>query len=111
MAGIIRIIRIMRRKTPGKVAATEAAKTFGALVDRVRESGAIYQIESRGQVVAEITPPRKRLTLRDFQTWLTRGPRAPGDLLDAIEQARDESRRAKPTPAQALSGRGGRRTR
>ena len=32
------------------VAATEAAKNFGALIDRVRESGAVYQVDRKSVV-------------------------------------------------------------
>jgi antitoxin (DNA-binding transcriptional repressor) of toxin-antitoxin stability system len=101
------------RNTSGRrtVPATEAAKTFGALVDRVRESGAIYQVESRGQVVAEIGPPRRRFTVGEFRALIARGPRAPAELLDAIEGGRRHARRAPASASPALSGRGGRRRR
>jgi antitoxin (DNA-binding transcriptional repressor) of toxin-antitoxin stability system len=102
----------MRTKTTRRtIAATEAAKTFGSLIDRVRESGAVYQVESRGQVVAEIAPPRKRFTVADFQNFLAHGPRAPEELLASIEHVREELRREKPDPVKPLSGRGGRRRR
>lgn len=99
------------KATRRTVTATEAAKTFGALIDRVRESGAVYQVESRGQVVAEIGPPRRRFTRADFQDVLRRAGRAPVELLDAIEEARTESRRTPAAPAVRLSGRGGRKGR
>ena len=89
------------------VAATEAAKGFGALVDRVRDTGAVYLVESRGQVVAQIGPARRRTTLSDLRDFVRRGPRAPADLLDAIEEARAVSRAERPS-ARTLSGRGGR---
>lgn len=90
------------------VAATEAAKGFGALVDRVRETGAVYQVESRGQVVAEIGPARRRTTLGDLRDFMRRGPRAPAELLDAIEEVRVDSRAERPSAVRTLSGRGGR---
>lgn len=89
--------------------ATEAAKNFGALIDRVRESGATYQVESRGQVVAQIGPARRRCTLGDLQALLARGPRAPADLIDAIEEGRREARAGAAASVTALSGQGGRR--
>ena len=101
----------MRNKTRRTIAATEAAKTFGALVDRVRESGATYQIESRGQVVAEIAPPRRKFTVGDFILLMNRIERAPEDLLVAIEDTRAEARRIKPSPTVKLTGRGGRKAR
>ena len=38
------------------ISATDAAKTFGGLVDRVREERAVYVIERGGTPVAEIGP-------------------------------------------------------
>ena len=38
------------------ISATDAAKTFGRLVDRVREERAVYVIERGGTPVAEIGP-------------------------------------------------------
>jgi antitoxin (DNA-binding transcriptional repressor) of toxin-antitoxin stability system len=100
----------MSSKRRRAVAATEAAKNFGGLVDRVRESGETYQVESRGQVVVEIGPPPRRFTVADLRDLLARGPRAPVELIDAI----DAARRGIDTDADAgraplLSGRGGRR--
>ena len=90
------------------VPATEAAKGFGALVDRVRETGHVYQIESRGQVVAQIGPARRPGTLRDLREFVRRGPRAPVELIDAIDEARAAARVERPAAAKRLSGRGGR---
>lgn len=92
------------------MAATEAAKGFGALVDRVRESRQVYQVESRGQVVAEIGPPRLAFTMSDMRALVSRGHGAPVELLDAIEKARAETRTADAS-ATPLSGRGGRKRR
>jgi antitoxin (DNA-binding transcriptional repressor) of toxin-antitoxin stability system len=39
-----------------RVSATEAAKNFGGIVDRVREDAAIYLVERAGTPVAEIRP-------------------------------------------------------
>jgi prevent-host-death family protein len=45
-----------RRPGPESVAATDAAKNFGRLVDRVREEGATYTIERHGRPIAQIGP-------------------------------------------------------
>ena len=45
-----------RREDETRVAATEAAKNFGRLVDRVREERATYVIERGGKPVAQIGP-------------------------------------------------------
>jgi hypothetical protein len=99
------------RKTSDRrtVAATEAAKGFGALVDRVRESRQVYQVESRGQVVAEIGPPRLAFTMADLRALVARGQRAPAELIEAIEAARVETRIEEAVAP--LSGRGGRKRR
>ena len=49
------------------ITATEAAKHFGALVDRVRDDRAVYVVERGGTPVAEIGPVQRRaFTVRDF---------------------------------------------
>lgn len=93
------------------VAATEAAKGFGALIDRVRESRQVYQVESRGQVVAEIGPPRIAFTVADLRALVARSRRAPVELIDAVEATRAEASRPAARRAVALSGRGGRKRR
>lgn len=51
----------------GRVTATEAAKNFGTLVNRVREERAVYVVERGGQAVAEITPVKtRRCTVADL---------------------------------------------
>jgi antitoxin (DNA-binding transcriptional repressor) of toxin-antitoxin stability system len=104
----------MRKKTDRRaVAAPSAAKNFGALVDRVRESGAVYEVESHGQVVAEIRPATRHFTVHDLNALFASraSAPAPAELLDAIEEARREARRQPASAAPALSGRGGRRRR
>ena len=57
MRGRIRNIRNMRNAAKRhRVSATEAAKSFGGIVDRVREDSAIYVVERAGTPVAEIRP-------------------------------------------------------
>jgi len=101
----------MRKKTARRrVAATEAAKGFGALVDRVRESGEVYQVESRGQVVAEIGPVRPVFTMGDLRALLARVQRAPADLIDAVEAERAAARADVTPDPVPLSGRGVRKS-
>ena len=97
------------KKARRTVAATEAAKGFGALVDRVRESRQVWEVESRGQVVAEIGPPRRTFTVGDLRALVERSQRAPAELIDAVEAARADARAARPAAAVPLSGRGGRK--
>ncbi|MBA3948848.1 MAG: hypothetical protein H0X44_02760 [Acidobacteria bacterium] len=100
-----------KRDARRTVAATEAAKGFGALVDRVRETRQVFQVESRGQVVAEIGPPRLAFTMADMRALISRGRRAPAELIDAVEAARTEARASQASVAVPLSGRGGRNRR
>ncbi len=59
------------------VSASEAAKNFGALVERVREARATYVVERSGVPVVEINPVvRTRTTVAD----LVRSLRAPERL-------------------------------
>jgi hypothetical protein len=54
-----------------RVRATEAAKTFGRLVNRVREERATYIIERGGQAVAQIGPVEHRtFTVADFREFV-----------------------------------------
>ncbi len=60
-------------EAPGErvVSATKAAKTFGALVDRVREARAVYVIERGGVPVARIAPyGTARCTVADLAAAL-----------------------------------------
>src|SRR5438477_4765691 len=67
------------------IAATEAAKTFGRLVNRIREARATYVIERGGTPVAQIGPVESKIaTIRDFVAIL-RTRRADEEYLRAVE--------------------------
>jgi len=70
------------------VTATEAAKNFGRLVNRVREDRTTYVVERGGAPVAEIAPVARRVsTFRDLKAWIadqTR-PRADKEYLRIVE--------------------------
>ena len=68
------------------VSATAAAKTFGALVDRVRETQTVYVIERGGVPVAEIAPVRAtRCTLRELAALLASLPPVDETFLKEVE--------------------------
>lgn len=73
------------------IAATDAAKNFGELVDRVREEGATYVIERHGRPVAQIGPVEtgERKTLRDLVEALQAAPKLDEELLRYIENGID----------------------
>ncbi|HMB80455.1 MAG TPA: type II toxin-antitoxin system Phd/YefM family antitoxin [Vicinamibacterales bacterium] len=72
------------------IAATDAAKNFGHLVDRVRESGATYVIERHGRPVAQIGPitSEEPKTLRDLVEYLKTAPKLDEEVLRYIEEGR-----------------------
>ena len=70
------------------VSATETAKNFGAIIDRVREERAVYVVQRSGTPVAEIRPVQaKNLTVRDFVAVVRSNstPTAGEDYLKAVE--------------------------
>jgi len=70
------------------VSATDAAKNFGRLVDRVREERATYVVERGGTPVARIGPvERARFTMADFKALAGSLPRAGDTYLKAVERA------------------------
>lgn len=96
-----------RHKRPVGVSATEAAKNFGRLIDRVRETRATYVVERGGKPVASIAPvEREVFTMRDFKALVGERARASADLsrrsalgakaeyLETVERA--SSRRNRP---------------
>ena len=75
------------RKREVRVPATEAAKTFGQLVDRVREDRATYIIERGGKPVAQITALDGRLfSFGALKTLVNALPRADADYLATLER-------------------------
>ena len=75
--------------------ATEAAKNFGRLIDRVRETRATYVVERGGKPVASIAPvERETLTMREFKALVGERGRAPAEYLTAVERA--AARRNRP---------------
>jgi prevent-host-death family protein len=84
-------MRNKRRKTrigaTESVAATEAAKNFGRLVDRVRENGTTYIVERHGRPIAQIGPvaPVRSRTLRDLAIAMRGAPTLDEETLGYIE--------------------------
>ena len=70
------------------ITATDAAKNFGRLVDRVREAGATYVIERHGRPAAQIGPVEPLATpktLRDLVEALKAAPKLDEEILRYIE--------------------------
>ena len=68
------------------IPATEAAKNFGQLVNRVREASAVYTIERGGVPVAQIGPVTAfRCTVADLVATLKADRRMQEEYLKAVE--------------------------
>ena len=73
-------------RTGRAISATEAAKTLGSLVHRVREERAVYVIERGGTPVAQIGPVSAApCTLSDLVELLRDRPRLDERYLRAVE--------------------------
>jgi prevent-host-death family protein len=78
-----------RRAASESIAATDAAKNFGRLVDRIREEGATYIVERHGRPVARIGPVESEgesKTLRDLVAFLRSAPKLDEEVLRSIEE-------------------------
>ncbi|MBI4886567.1 MAG: hypothetical protein HY824_05710 [Acidobacteria bacterium] len=76
----------MTRKSRSAISATDAAKTFGGLVDRVREARVTYVIERGGTPVAQIGPvASSRCTVRELVDMLRTRERASEEYLRRVE--------------------------
>jgi len=86
------VYKIKRKKArlaaSESVAATDAAKNFGRLVDRVREAGATYVIERHGRPVAQIGPVKTEepKTLRNLIDAIQAAPKLDEEVLRYIEE-------------------------
>jgi prevent-host-death family protein len=93
---------IKRQKTAeraGHVTATDAAKNFGRLVDRVRDERATFIIERSGKPVAQIGPVEPRQsTIADFVAFFQNRPRLPEEYLRAVEKAVKRHNRPRVPP-------------
>jgi antitoxin (DNA-binding transcriptional repressor) of toxin-antitoxin stability system len=76
------------RVVGSRVSATEAAKNFGRLVDRVREEHATYIVERGGKPVAQIGPAGgQSFSMADFKALVRSLPSGGSEYLEAVEGA------------------------
>lgn len=74
------------RRTGRVISATDAAKTFGGLVDRVRQDHAVYVVERGGRPVAQIGPVRAvSCTVAELVTLLRSREPLDEKYLDEVE--------------------------
>ena len=70
------------------MSATEAAKNFGRIVDRVRETRATYVVERGGTPAVRIAPIEQGpFTMSDFKDLVSRLPHADADYLENVARA------------------------
>ena len=89
--------RTLHRRSAIRLAvpATEAAKNFGRLVDRVREQRAVYVVERGGVPVAQLGPvDRTRFTMADLKGLAGAPSAAANEYLREVERA--VTRHARP---------------
>jgi len=75
-----------------EVTATDAARGFRALLDRVERNGEAFRITRHGAVVAELRP-RRSATGRDLKAMLRRHGADPAWRVE-IDRVREDSRRS-----------------
>jgi antitoxin (DNA-binding transcriptional repressor) of toxin-antitoxin stability system len=84
------------RREMSRISATEAAKNFGRLVDRVREERTTFVVERGGKGVARIAPlERDSFTMADFKALMTTTARVDDEYLTATERAAAAHSRAR----------------
>lgn len=97
MTAILEVRKIRNMKTlhrsrtrvrRDRVSATEAAKNFGGLVDRVRDTRVTYVVERGGSPVAQIGPvDQETFTMAGFRALVESAPRLDEKYLVEVEQA------------------------
>ena len=71
-----------------RISATEAAKNFGTLVDRVRSERAVYIVERSGSPVVRIEPVDVvRCTVGDLADWFAGRRPLDATYVDEVEAA------------------------
>lgn len=70
------------------MSATEAARNFSEILNRVLYRGETFLVERGGEPVCEIRPTRPiRFTGRDLEALLRSLPAVDDDYLDAVEES------------------------
>lgn len=81
-----------------KISATEAARNFSDLVNRVYYKGETFVVERGGEPVCEISPAAPiRFTGAEFVEMLSRLPRPDHEYFDVIEELNKKQRPLGPS--------------
>jgi antitoxin (DNA-binding transcriptional repressor) of toxin-antitoxin stability system len=81
-----------------RVSATEAARSFSDLLNRIRYRGEEFVVERAGEPVCRMLPaaPTRRLSLRDLASLLREMPTADAGYGSAVRRAaRSQGRRPR----------------
>jgi prevent-host-death family protein len=71
-----------------RISATEAARSFSELLNRVRDGGEEFIVERGGQPICRIVPARPvRATIADFVRFLQEGPKPDPAYWDDVQEA------------------------
>lgn len=81
-------------KNLSTLSATQAARSFSDLLNRVRYRGEVFVIERNGEPICEITPVKPvRLRGAEFLTLLNSLPKPDAGFWDAVEKATQQETR------------------
>ena len=82
-----------------RVTATEAARKFSEILNRVAYKGETFIVERSGQVVCEIAPVRgKKFTAKDFAEMIKSVPRPDDQYFDDVEEVIKNRQPVAPSP-------------
>ena len=83
-----------------RVSATEAARKFSDILNRVAYKGETFVVERSGRPVCEISPARAaKFTARDFVEMLKSAPRPDDRYFDDVEKVIKNRQRVAPAPS------------
>lgn len=66
--------------------ATEAARSFSEILDRICDRGDSFVVERGGQPVCRIVPVSRHCTVADLRRLLESGPRPDAEFLDEVDK-------------------------
>ena len=73
-----------------RITATEAARNFSDILNRVKYKGEEFAVERNGEVVCRIVPVKPKLkgmTGKEFAEWWEKAPKPDAEFWDAVEEA------------------------
>ena len=102
--GYLKILENLARKQAPiemktRITATEAARKFSEILNRVTYKGETFVVERGGRPVCEIAPARtKKFTASDFAEMIKSAPRPDDEYFDAVEEIIKNRQPVAPSP-------------